>query len=80
MAPLQGRQYRTVQITRIAKHGNSMCLVFNANVRSLIPWNLGDAVAVRQYGDKLVLDRIDLSNYAKIRTGLPEMRPEDSNG
>ncbi len=78
MSALQGRHYRTVQITRIAKHGNSMCLVFNANVRNLVPWNLGDSVAVRQYGDKLVLDRIDLGEYAKIRTGLPEIRPEES--
>jgi len=73
---LQNRQHRTVQVTKIAKHGSSLCVIFNSNVRELVPWNVGDAVAVRQYGDKLVIDRIDLSGYAKIRTGLPEERPE----
>jgi len=74
---LQNRQHRTVQVTKIARHGSSLCVIFNGNVRALVPWNIGDAVAVRQYGDKLIIDRIDLSEYAKIRTGLPELRPED---
>lgn len=74
------RHHRLVQVTRIAKHGTGLCVVLNRGVRDIAPWNVGDAVAVRQCGDMLLLDRIDLNEYAKLRTGIPQERPASAGG
>lgn len=60
---------RLVQVTKIAKHGDSCCLVLNRQVRDLVPWNRGDSIAVRLAGEKLILERIPTEQFAKLRTG-----------
>jgi antitoxin component of MazEF toxin-antitoxin module len=65
-----------VRVCRINKHGDSICVVLNRHVRDLVPWQRGDSIAVRLAGEKLILERINLQDYAKLRTGEVEARPE----
>jgi len=67
---------RLVQITKVARHGDSLCVVLNRAVRDISGWQLGDPVAVRQCGEMLLLDKIDLNEYAKLHTGETVARPE----
>jgi len=71
-------QNRYVVPTKLHKHGNGMCIRVNRAVRELIPWQVGDTIAVRVAGEKLILERIDLETFGRIRTGTPEGR-EPSN-
>lgn len=74
------RHNRLVQITRVAAHGTGLCVVMNKQVRDMCQWNQGDSIAVRQCGDMLLFERVNLNEYAKLRTGLPEARPEKFAG
>lgn len=43
-----------------------------------IRWPLGSIVAIRTAGEKLILERIPLEEFARIRVGLTEVRPEST--
>jgi hypothetical protein len=71
----KNRPYRLVQITKVAKHGDGLCVVLNRQVRDVADWQRGDPVAVRQCGEMLLLEKINLNDYAKLRTGQPVPQP-----
>lgn len=60
---------RIVQVTRISKHGDSTAMVLSPTVRDMVGWKLGDSIAVRIAGEKLICERVPIENFAKIRTG-----------
>ena len=62
--------------SRVGRHGDSLCVVLNREIRAAVPWQKGDVIAVRLCGEKLVLERVNLNAMARIRTG--EVLP--SNG
>ena len=61
--------------TKLHKHGNGLCVRINKAIKQLVPWQVGDTIAVRVAGEKLVMERIDLNSFARLRTGEPEQRP-----
>ena len=63
-----------VRVTRVGRSGDSLAIVLNRHVRDLVNWQLGDPIAVRLAGEKLILERINLNEYAKLRTGEAEVR------
>ena len=70
-------QSRYVVPTKLHKHGNGLCVRINKAIKQLIPWQVGDTIAVRVAGEKLVLERIDLNAFGRIRTGEIEQRPAE---
>jgi len=73
---IPAKQSRYVVPTKLHQHGNGMCIRVNKAIRNLIPWQVGDTIAVRVAGEKLILERINLDALARIRTGEAVQRAE----
>jgi antitoxin component of MazEF toxin-antitoxin module len=65
-----------VHVSHVKRNGHSLYVVLPASLRRTSILREGDAVAVRQAGDKLILERVALEELAKIRTGELEVRSE----
>ena len=64
-----------VHVSKVKKNGHSMYVVLPAPLVKVLSWRVADAVAIRQAGDKLIIERVALEDLAKIRTGEVEVRP-----
>jgi antitoxin component of MazEF toxin-antitoxin module len=64
-----------VELTRVHKHGTSLCVLLTKQIRDSLTWRSGDKVAVRFAGEKLVLERVAIEKLALIRTGEPAPTP-----
>ena len=62
---------KLVKLTRVHPHGNGRCVLLTKAILDDIGWQNADSIAVRRAGDKLVLERIPLDSFAKLRTGEP---------
>ena len=49
-------------------------MVLPASLLVHLSWREGDSVAIRQAGEKLIVERVALEELAKIRTGELEVR------
>lgn len=56
----------------VHRRGNSLGITLAKEVRRLLSWRVGDFVAVRVLGDKVVIERIALEGMSRIRTGEPQ--------
>jgi antitoxin component of MazEF toxin-antitoxin module len=65
-------------ISRLTKNGASACVILPKPLLEYIRWPLGSIVAIRTAGEKLILERIPLEEFARIRVGLTEVRPEST--
>lgn len=62
---------------RVLRRGGSLGITLAREVREQLPWRAGDVVAVRVCGEKLVIERLPLEGFARIRTG--EVEPHAAN-
>lgn len=67
-----GEIHEMVRHTSLRKWGDSSALIIPKAVRAELTWRVGDMVAIRVAGDKVILERIPLEQLAKMRTGEPE--------
>jgi antitoxin component of MazEF toxin-antitoxin module len=63
-----------VHVSRVKRNGHSLYVVLPAALVKSSILREGDAVALRQAGDKVILERVALEELAKIRTGELEVR------
>lgn len=63
-----------VHVSKVKKNGHSRYVVLPAPLVKHLSWRDGDSVAIRQAGDKLIIERVALEELAKIRTGEIEVR------
>lgn len=54
-------------VSRVNRHGGSLCVVIPVKTLELLPFQMGDRVAIRVAGTKLVIERIPLEQLAGIR-------------
>jgi len=54
---------------QVHRHGGSLCILLVKALRDALGWRAGDTVAVRVCGDKVILERVPMDSFAKIRTG-----------
>lgn len=64
-----------VHLSKVKLNGHSIYVVLPAALVRGLTWRIGDAVAIRQAGEKLIVERVALEELAKIRTGEVEVRP-----
>ena len=64
-----------VCVSKVKKNGHSLYVVLPATLVKRTTMREGDAVALRLAGAKVILEKIDLAELAKIRTGEVEARP-----
>jgi antitoxin component of MazEF toxin-antitoxin module len=55
--------------TKLQMAGRSMALILRKEVTNQLTWRIGDYVAVRVCGEKLVIERLAMEKIATIRTG-----------
>ena len=65
---------------QVHRHGGSLCILLVKALRDALGWRAGDTVAVRVCGEKVVMERLPMETFAKIRTGeitphAPELFP-----
>jgi bifunctional DNA-binding transcriptional regulator/antitoxin component of YhaV-PrlF toxin-antitoxin module len=58
-----------VHLTRVKRDGAGLSIFLHKELRDLTGWQSGDRIAVRQAGEKYILERVPLEALAKIRTG-----------
>lgn len=58
-----------VELTRVHRHGNALCVLITKSIREAIAWRSGDKIAVRLAGDKVILERVPMEQLAILRTG-----------
>ena len=63
-----------VHVSKAKKNGHTHYVVLPAALWRCLNWRDGDAVALRQAGDKVILERVALEELARIRTGEAEVR------
>lgn len=56
-------------VTRIIKQGSAIVLILTKELQVATGWGRGDRIAARLAGEKLILERIPLENFARLRTG-----------
>jgi antitoxin component of MazEF toxin-antitoxin module len=66
---LTGETVNAVELTRVHKHGNALCVLITKSVREAILWRSGDKIAVRLAGAKVILERVPMEQLAILRTG-----------
>jgi bifunctional DNA-binding transcriptional regulator/antitoxin component of YhaV-PrlF toxin-antitoxin module len=59
-------------LSKIIKQGTTHYLLLPASLRERLTWRAGDAVCIREAGEKLVIERVPLDKLAIIRTGHAE--------
>lgn len=60
-------------LSKIIKQGNTHYMLLPASLFERLTWRAGDAVCIREAGEKLVIERIPLDKLAIIRTGQAEV-------
>ena len=55
-----------VNVTRTYKHGHSTYVLIPKQIHDLMQWNIGDVIAMRIAGEKLILQRVPLETMAKF--------------
>lgn len=64
-----------VHLSKLKLNGHSHYVVLPAALFRCLSWRVSDALAIRQAGEKLIIERVALEDLAKIRTGEVEVRP-----
>lgn len=60
-------------LSKVLKIGNTHYLLIPASLRERLTWRAGDAVCIREAGEKLIIERIATEKLAIIRTGSAEV-------
>jgi antitoxin component of MazEF toxin-antitoxin module len=63
-----------VHVSKVKRNGHSLYVVLPAALVKHLAWRESDAVALRQAGEKVIIERVALEELARIRTGEPEVR------
>jgi len=58
-----------IDISRLIRNGNSLCVVIPAKMVQSLRWNVGDRIAMRYAEGKLILDRVPVEGLAKLKAG-----------
>jgi hypothetical protein len=66
------------EIGRIINVKRAMYLLLPKKLMDEITWRVGDRVALRPAGDKLICERVPLEKLAILRTGEPQLAPANS--
>ena len=66
-----GATMNAVELTRVHRHGNAICVLITKAIRGAVPWRSGDKIAVRLAGEKVILERVPMEQLAILRTGEP---------
>lgn len=56
-----------VGLTRVRKHGRAVYLLMTPEMRDQTGWQPGDYITVRPVGEKLLLERVQLEQLAKLQ-------------
>lgn len=57
-----------LDLCRIRRFGKSTYLLLTKETQRHTGWNVGDRIAIRPVGDKLILERVPLEELAKLRS------------
>ena len=60
---------KLVKATSVGVHGRGLCVPLTSAIKEWTNWQRGDTIAVRQAGEKLVLERVNMDSLCRIRTG-----------
>ena len=63
-----------VHVSKVKRNGHSRYVVLPAPLFKHLIWRDGDSVAIRQAGEKVIIERVALEELARIRTGEAEAR------
>ena len=58
-----------VELTRLRRNGRAVYMLFNQPMLEHTGWRSGDRIAVRPFGDKLIIERVRLEDLAKLTEG-----------
>jgi antitoxin component of MazEF toxin-antitoxin module len=62
---------KPVTLGRYVKDGDALAVRLPKELTSALTWRIGDRIAIRCSGEKLVLERLPLETLAIVRDGLP---------
>jgi len=58
-----------IDISRLIRNGNSLCVVIPAKMVASVRWNVGDRIAIRFADGKLILDRVPMESLGRVKAG-----------